>query len=317
MFQSNARYYLKSTVSASATAGGTFSISPDFELGADLETGSDAVSFVLKSATQIERMEITATGGVATIVKRGLDQSSSKVQVTALKKSWSEGTVCYVAALASDLLDVDKSSGTSTVTSDTDFSGRVRFAGTMRLPVFADATARDAAYTAPVNGDKCLISGVGEQNYEGGAWHTMDLGTPTPNASDTVAGKVEIATQVETDAGTATGGTGAILAVTPATLVQHVVNVTASQAEAEAGSSNAKLMTPLATQKKIDYTRASTAEAITGTDNVKFVTPAGLKAVVDKPYLSSGTTTGAGTVTFTHGLGRVPRKVRISAFNAG
>ena len=35
-------------------------------------------------------MEITATGGVATIVKRGLDQSSSKVQVTALKKQWSE-----------------------------------------------------------------------------------------------------------------------------------------------------------------------------------------------------------------------------------
>lgn len=44
------------------------------------------------------------------------------------------------------------------------------------------------------------------------------FGSTTPNASDTVAGKVEVATQAETDAGTAVGGTGALLVVTPATL---------------------------------------------------------------------------------------------------
>ncbi len=94
-------------------------------------------------------MEITATGGVGTIVKRGLDQSSSKVQVTALKKEWIEGTVIYVTALASDMMDVDKTSGTATVSSDTDFSGYLRSTGRERLPVFADSTARDAVYTSP------------------------------------------------------------------------------------------------------------------------------------------------------------------------
>lgn len=40
----------------------------------------------------------------------------------------------------------------------------------------------------------------------------------TPDASTTTAGKVELGTQAEVDAGTATGGSGAALVVTPATL---------------------------------------------------------------------------------------------------
>lgn len=205
MFQSNSRYYLKSTIPSTATTGGTFLLSPDFELGQNLETGTDSVSLVFKNATQIERMEVTATGGTATIVKRGLDQSSSKVQVTALKKQWLEGTVAYVAALASDILDVDSVDGVSVISSDTEFTGSVEFSGPTKLPTFADTAARDAVYTAPVSGDKCFIIGTGEQYYDGGAWHTLGVGSPTPNASDAVAGKVEIATQAETDAGTETG----------------------------------------------------------------------------------------------------------------
>lgn len=43
------------------------------------------------------------------------------------------------------------------------------------------------------------------QILQGGAWVSVETGSVTPNASDTVAGKVEIATQIETDAGTETG----------------------------------------------------------------------------------------------------------------
>ncbi len=38
MFASNSKYYLKSTVSVTDSAGATFLISSDFELGANLET---------------------------------------------------------------------------------------------------------------------------------------------------------------------------------------------------------------------------------------------------------------------------------------
>ena len=175
MFVSNAKYYLKSTVSVTDSAGATFLLSADFERAANLETGTDTVSVVFKNGRQIERLEITATGGVGTIVKRGLDQSAAKTEVSSLKKEWIDGTVVYVTALASDLLDVDKTSGVSTVTSDTDFSGSVRFLDTMKLPTFADTAARDAVYAAPVNGDKCFIPGTGEQNYDGGAWNTLGV----------------------------------------------------------------------------------------------------------------------------------------------
>lgn len=70
MMISNAKYYIKSTISSTQADGTTFLLSTDTELGQNLETGSTPVSMVLKNGTQIERFEITATGGVGTIVKR-------------------------------------------------------------------------------------------------------------------------------------------------------------------------------------------------------------------------------------------------------
>lgn len=293
MFQSNSRYYLKSSISASATAGSTFNMSTDFELGLTLETGTDTVSVVLKNATQIERMEITATGGVATIVKRGLDQSSSKVQVTALKKSWSDGTVMYVAALASDMMDVDKTSGTATVSSDTDFSGYFRATGRERIPVFADSTARDAVYTSPNTGDVCVVTGVGEQYYEGGSWHTLGVGTPTPNASDTVAGKVETATNAEMSALADVGGTGANLHPLPSQVMKstslsatststletdfYAISTVADGKNGKITKANVREDLAASETAKGTVERATDAEATTGTDTTRYVTPKQVK----------------------------------------
>lgn len=63
----------------------------------------------------------------------------------------------------------------------------------------------------------------------------------------------------------------------------------------------------------LDDIRASDAETSAGTEDSKFVTPASAKHAYGTTYLSSGTTSGAGTITLTHGLGRVPRLVRVSA----
>lgn len=91
--------------------------------------------------------------------------------------------------------------------------------GPLTGPVYADATARDAAITAPANGQSAYLTAEGKwTDYVGGAWQDRASGT-NPNASTTVAGKVEIATLAEIDADTGTGGTGAKLTVDPATLV--------------------------------------------------------------------------------------------------
>ena len=76
-----------------------------------------------------------------------------------------------------------------------------------KLPVYADATARDAGIPSPSNGMLIYNTALGgNQQYIGGAWTDSASGT-TANATTTVAGKVEIATTAEAEAGTDTGGT--------------------------------------------------------------------------------------------------------------
>ena len=130
MFQSNCKYYIKSTISSTQAAGTTFLLSTDFEQAANLETGTDTVSLVLKNGTQIERFEVTATSGIATIVKRGLTQAPTSTASVGLQKQWTEGTIAYVSALAFDLLDKQ-------------FTKPDR----IQIPLIADTTARDALYT--------------------------------------------------------------------------------------------------------------------------------------------------------------------------
>lgn len=221
MFLSNVKVYIKSTISSTQWVWTTFKISEDFESGEHIESTSP-LSFVVKTQTQIERMTITATGGTATIIQRWLDKSDAKVADVLLQRQWNDWTIGYVTAFASDLLDIDKTWDTIEINSDVDFTWAVWFnGGTLKLPTFADTTARDVVYTSPVNWDKCFLVWVWEQVYNWGAWVTLDEWTPTPNASDTVAGKVEIATLAQSKAWTDTGETGATLSVKPSDIAKN------------------------------------------------------------------------------------------------
>ena len=83
---------------------------------------------------------------------------------------------------------------------------------------FANAAARDAYFTSPVNWNSAYLTTEGKwTDYVGGAWVDRATGS-TPNASTTVAGKVEKATSGEVTAGTSTWWTGAELFVWPAEL---------------------------------------------------------------------------------------------------
>lgn len=230
MLQSNTSFYLKSVIQISDTTGDTFILSNDLELDAELDTDWKEVSIVFSNKRQIERMTVTIASWVATIVKRWLSQKWG-AESSLLNKQWLEGVIGYITALDFDILEKD-STDAQTITSDLTLEGDNTYNGTatftdavdmqdeFKLPVFADTTERDAVYTSPVTGDKCIISGTGEQYYEGGAWNTLWVWSPTPNASETVAGKIELATAAERAAWTSTGGTGAILVPTNDALVK-------------------------------------------------------------------------------------------------
>ena len=84
-------------------------------------------------------------------------------------------------------------------------------------PIYASLAAGTAAIT-PQNGDSFYATAEGLfYDYTGGSWVSRASGGSFPNASTTVAGKVQTATQSQIDAGTATtGSTGANLEVMPA-----------------------------------------------------------------------------------------------------
>ena len=66
------------------------------------------------------------------------------------------------------------------------------------FPNYADDAARDAAIPTPSNGMFIYnIAQAVNQQYIGGAWSDVTTGPVTPNASETVAGKVELATKAE------------------------------------------------------------------------------------------------------------------------
>lgn len=104
---SNALVYLKDILPITSGVWATFRISPDLERGLNIETGAVNAFFVLKSSTQIERFLITATGWVATIVKRGLEQDGITENAN-LKKSWGDGSVGYITVKPDDFITLGK-----------------------------------------------------------------------------------------------------------------------------------------------------------------------------------------------------------------
>lgn len=89
----------------------------------------------------------------------------------------------------------------------------------MRLKSLTTAQ-RDAL--TPANGDKIYNSTTGtEQTYYGGQWNDAGTNT-TPNASTTVAGKVEQSTPAQTTNGDILGETGAPLFSTPADVAKVI-----------------------------------------------------------------------------------------------
>lgn len=59
--------------------------------------------------------------------------------------------------------------------------------------------------------------------YSGGTWNILGVGTPTPDGTETVAGKWEGATVAEQGTATDTGGTGAHLVPMNKNLVKNYV----------------------------------------------------------------------------------------------
>src|SRR5678809_1798656 len=162
-----------------------------------------------------------------------------------------------------------------------------------RLTALEDATVIDGYING--SGDLILVQHDSTEINAGSALPLM------PDASETVKGKVELATTAETIT-----GTDAVRAVTPAGLQAKVASDTAqgivelaTSAETITGTDTARAVTPAGLQAKVASDTAqgivelaTSAETTTGTDTARAVTPAGLSAVLSGIQENKLTATG-------------------------
>jgi hypothetical protein len=153
-------------------------------------------------------------------------------------------------------------------------------------------TAQRVALTGLANGVIVYDTNLGEHyQYIGGAWSVISSGSTQPNASTTVAGKVEIATSAESIAGTDTGGTGALLSVLPSNIAKNVQNQ-ANIYGADAGGDDtyAITVTPAITAYAIGQRFSFTST--TGNTGAATLNVSGLGAISIKKFSDQNLETG-------------------------
>ena len=169
-----------------------------------------AVSDDLKS---FELFQINASGWTMTVVKRWLDNSTTKTEVPGNKKERWPNTRFYITALASDFVanntpntwgakqtfwDIDV---TWTLTMKTASEIYVLWRSNPR-PTAASEAARNIIYPTPIDGEVCKrtdLHGIEIYDASTAIWNFQSSGTPTPNASTSAWGIVKIWTAL-TDA---------------------------------------------------------------------------------------------------------------------
>lgn len=187
---SNYKFQLRGTL---IVWGSTVPISNDLELDAEVVFTDEACVLRNRDKTIIERVRASATGGVLTLLKRGMEQDS-EVEDSNLEKEWREGAICYMTILWPQLADTLK---------------YTPFQWGMSGGEFTTTAARDAALggdwvaTEPHTWVYVVATDL-HYNYR--LWtnqrEPQETWTVTPNASGTVTGSVRLSDAAQFTAGT-------------------------------------------------------------------------------------------------------------------
>ena len=228
--QNNAVFQLSGVLSQSGTS---VTVSSDINNGGVVELSNAEILLVNQNGTKFERVIANVSAGTLTIVTRGITKTQALTTDSALQYEWRPGTICIVTVFSDDMpsLKFDNTyAGVQTF-------GAIVITKYIRDAVYADDNARDTVITSPTNGMRVYNTALGLfQKYQAGAWTDETSGGATPNASATVAGKVEIATTAQTVAGTDTGETGALLSALPSDIAKNTQSGTFVYTASSTGS---------------------------------------------------------------------------------
>lgn len=252
----------------------------------DPDTNNEEILFYTTKAWTI------GEAGTINITWRGFNAADSNVNV--LNQREHDENSEYKLALNHIIINdkVDKSI-------DNDITANIEFSGNTAIGLNWVNNLTTAERDALSANNGALIYNVDTnviQQYVSGAW--TDVGnTGTPDASETVAGKVEMATQAQYDAKTDIGETGA-------KLIPQMGQMPVTATETVEGL----------------VEKATDGEVIAGTDNVNYTTP---KQWFDNYVLKTQTqiitrnqSTASGTVQYNHTLWVVPKLIKFHAILA-
>lgn len=229
-----------------------------------------------KPTTKLEIISFTGiSGSNLTGVTRGLPKyeggpstaathsSGAKVTITDNWQAWKD----ISTAVASK---VDVAGDTMT--------GALEFSGTTHQGIAPiKLTTAERVALSLGSSDTALVKDTTDGLYyvwDGGAWSTLDIGTPTPNASETASGKTQQATLAQQGTSTEIGSTGAPLFVNPKNLVK-----TSSGAADEnkiaildaTGKFNSGFINNSAIEVKLTYVPVEAGESVDGSTTPQLV----------------------------------------------
>jgi len=192
------------------TASTTVAISTDLERWQVVTASGCYCTIRNKNGSKIERVKGDAAAWTFTFTKRWLDQSDSDVEVSGLKKEWRTGQTMYITLLSSQI--VDKQNSNTYGTGSTQTFDSLEFTSTSKGRVFADLAALNVAYPTPINGLVDMYCTAEGQYFDSAGWSWVARASwVNPNASETVAGKIELATAAQRWTATSVWETGARL----------------------------------------------------------------------------------------------------------
>lgn len=204
----------------SSTATVVLADAPSFTLAGGQTT---RIHVDYDNATNYEPMTVTANTGATLTVTRGVlsyegGASTAKAHSAGAKVRMSIGWKDFDDIKTAVNSKLDESGGTMT--------GLLQFSGTDHAGVkFISLTTVQRNALTAANGEVVYDTDLGElYQYIGGAWSAVSAGSTQPNASTTVAGKVEAATSAESIAGIDSGGTGALTFASPSDIAKNVQN---------------------------------------------------------------------------------------------
>lgn len=203
---------LAQEINSSQTSGVYLNAVPDYS------TGGETVRIVILNPKGIENITVTGWSSVTKLLSGVTRGVASYDGGASTARAHPAGTKVLIGSSYKHLEDIDTALLSKVDLAGDTMTGLLQWSGTSHAGIKVNSltTAQRDALGAPANGNIIYNTTAGEfQMYQGGSWVTISSGSTQPDASTTVAGKVEIATQSENNAGTVTGGTGASLVATP------------------------------------------------------------------------------------------------------